>query len=92
MNSFVRSSKRELVKSDCIDNETLVSCSYYTVEKQDIHGTAKLNQDKNFKIYSVIDGKGSIDGIAIKKGAHFILPHGYGEYCLEGNMSLICSY
>nr|WP_294494675.1 mannose-6-phosphate isomerase, class I [uncultured Anaerosporobacter sp.] len=86
------SSKRELVKSDCIDNETFVSCSYYTVEKQDIHGTAKLNQDKNFKIYSVIDGVGVIDGVKIKKGTHFILPYGYGEYCLEGNMSLICSY
>ena len=86
------SSKCRLVKDDTFDCEILVSCSYYTVEKQDVHGSIVLNQDKNFKIYNVVDGEGTIDGITIKKGTHFIIPYGYEAYCLEGNMSLFCSY
>ncbi|WP_310605618.1 mannose-6-phosphate isomerase, class I [Anaerosporobacter sp.] len=83
--------KCELVKGDAMDQEKLVSCSYYTVNKQDVHGSVTLKQDNKFRIYSVIDGEGTVDGVAIKKGTHFILPFGYGEYCLEGNMSLISS-
>ena len=86
------STRHGLVKDDAFDYETLVSCSYYTVEKQDIHGSVVLKQDKNFKIYDVVEGEGTIDGIIIKKGTHFIIPYGYDTYCLEGNMSLLCSY
>lgn len=72
--------------------EKLVSCSYYDVEKLDISGSAKLELQEPFRIFSVLEGSGSIDGISLKKGEHFILPAGYGSYCLEGNMMLISSF
>ena len=72
--------------------EQLVSCSYYSVEKIDLDGRAAFDQKESFRIFSVIDGSGSIDGTPISKGAHFILPYGYGTYQLSGTMMLISSY
>ncbi len=72
--------------------EKLVSCTYYDVEKLNISGSVKLELREPFRIFSVLEGSGSIDGISLKKGEHFIVPAGYGEYCLEGNMMLISSF
>ena len=41
---------------------------------------------------SVVEGNGNINGINIKKGDHFIIPSGYGEYTLDGNMTIIRSF
>lgn len=70
----------------------LIKCSYYSVAKYDIHGKTELYQDKNFLNISVIAGEGFIDGKPVKKGAHFILPNGYGKFTIEGNLSFIMSY
>jgi len=70
----------------------LIECKYYAVEKYDIFGTAKFNQDKRFLNISIIEGKGFIDGKQIQKGNHFIMPNEYGEFIIEGNVSLIMSY
>ena len=51
----------------------------------------EINQDYPFLIMSVIDGDGLIDGQMIRKGDHFILPNGYGNVELQGNMQMICS-
>jgi len=40
---------------------------------------------------SVVEGEGKINNQVIKKGEHFILPNGFGEYSLDGNMMLIAS-
>ena len=72
--------------------ETLVSCERYTVVKADICGEAKLDFDKPFVDVSVLEGEGSIGGLPVKKGTHAIVPAGYGELKLEGNMMLICSF
>ncbi len=72
--------------------EQLVSCSYYSVEKIDLDGRAAFDQKESFRIFSVLDGSGSIDGTPIFKGTHFILPYGYGTYQLSGTMMLISSY
>lgn len=71
--------------------QNLITCPFYTVDKLDINGSAVLEQDKPFLNVSVLEGEGSIDGMEIKKGAHFILPAGYGHYTLSGNMMLITS-
>jgi len=55
-------------------------------------GELKLAQDKDFMNVSIIEGDGEIDGIKVSKGDHFILPHGYGEFKLKGDMELIISY
>lgn len=72
--------------------ETLISCSYYTVQKFAITQKEEYVQNKAFQIMSVIDGEGIIDGISVKKGEHFIIPCGYGAYTLDGKMTLIGSF
>lgn len=69
-----------------------ISCPFYSVDKLIMKGSAAFTQDKTFQMFSVIDGKGSIDGMPIEKGSHFILPYGYGEYVFEGDMEIICSW
>lgn len=75
---------------------TFVESDYFTVHKWEIEGTAKLNQDLAFQLVSVIEGKGSLvqgEGkYDFKKGDHFLLPSGFGEYELEGNAELIVSH
>ncbi len=71
--------------------EELVTCPFYTVSKIMIHGKQEFSQTEPFTIISVIEGSGVIDAISIQKGDHFILPAGYGNYNIEGNLTLITS-
>lgn len=68
-----------------------ITCRYYSVDKYEIQGEFVHDFSSYFTNVSVIDGEGSIDGISVKKGNHFIIPHGYGECRIEGNLTIICS-
>ncbi len=83
---------RKIVKEGDMTREKLVSCQYYTVEKLDIDGEARLSQDFAFMNVSIIDGEGTIDGTPIQKGSHFIIPSGYGTAEITGKLSAIISY
>ncbi|NLK27942.1 MAG: mannose-6-phosphate isomerase, class I [Clostridiales bacterium] len=72
--------------------EELIKCKYYTVKKISLHGEKEFDQNQPFLNVSVIEGSGEIDGTALKKGDHFILPSDYGTYQLKGNMDLIVSH
>lgn len=72
--------------------EELYRCNYYTVEKRTIQGKAVFWQDKPFLNISVIEGQGTIDGLRIQKGTHLIVPSGYGEFVLDGNMVMMTSF
>ena len=69
----------------------LVSCKYYTVWKYQVNEAVTQTQSYPFMILSVTEGYGTINGLAIKKGDHFLLPAGYGEFVLEGEMTVIAS-
>ena len=69
----------------------LISCSYYKVWKLDVTAPVTVNQEYPFLIMSVIDGEGLADGHMLQKGDHFIVPNGYGELHLQGNMQIIAS-
>ncbi len=71
--------------------EELIQCEFYTVKKITLWGKETFEQTKPFQIYSVIDGDGTINGQAIQKGDHFILPSGFGNYEIQGTMQLIVS-
>lgn len=71
--------------------EHLITCPYYSVDRIEVDGSVKLTQDKPFLNVSIYDGEGTIDGTPVKKGDHFILPAGYGEYELNGKLGLIVS-
>ncbi len=72
--------------------EELIRCSYYTVNKLSLNGRREFVQKYNFLNISIIKGEGMLDGAAIKKGDHLILPYGYGAYQMEGDMEWIESY
>ncbi|MNC83284.1 putative mannose-6-phosphate isomerase YvyI [compost metagenome] len=57
-----------------------------------VNGSTRFTRSEPFTILSVIEGEGNIDGKEIKKGDHFILPFGYGEYSIQGNIELITSH
>ena len=71
--------------------EQLISCNYYQVWKLEVTGEVELNQSSPFLIMSVIEGEGTLDGQAIRKGDHFIVPYGYGMMKFQGDMKLIAS-
>lgn len=73
------------------DEETLITCGYYTVKHYVVDGERALIQDQPFMNLSVIDGEGTLDGRSLKKGDHLILPAGYGDFTLKGHMELITS-
>lgn len=84
-------SDRTVVKAGEGQIEELIQCEYYHVKKIDCSGTMQFIQVEPFTIISVIDGEGTIDGISIKKGDHFILPNEYGNYTITGTVSCIVS-
>lgn len=69
----------------------LIACDYYKVWKLDVTEQVSIQQEYPFLICSLIAGEGWIDGQAIHKGDHFILPAEYGEFKMSGNMQLIMS-
>lgn len=69
----------------------LVTCDYYKVWKLDITEKFTMQQDQDFMLMSVINGEGMLNEEKIRKGDHFILPYGYGEVSIRGNVQLIVS-
>ncbi len=83
---------RKEIKLEHAVVEEFITCQYYSVKKLSVNGRQVFKQTEPFTILSVIEGEGFLDGIKIIKGDHFILPAGYGDYCLEGHMRLITSH
>jgi mannose-6-phosphate isomerase len=75
---------------------TFVESDYFTVHKWELEGSAKLEQNQSFELVSVISGSGSLtkdeEKYEFKKGDHFLLPSGFGEYELSGIAELIVSH
>lgn len=83
---------RKIKREENVDKEYLQSCSYYTVERYDVHGIWEHDFHHGFTNVSVVEGEGKADGIPIRKGMSFIVPSGYGKCRLEGNFQVICSW
>lgn len=71
--------------------QKLIECQYYQVFKLKVEKEAVFTQEYPFLIMSVVEGRGEIDGQPLKKGFHLILPSGYGQVKLTGNMEIIAS-
>ncbi len=69
----------------------LVSCPLFTVWHAEISGEISFEQTMPFLLCSVISGSGTVNGIPVKKGNHFILPSDFGKVTFDGNMELILS-
>ncbi|MCM1155212.1 MAG: GH1 family beta-glucosidase [Roseburia sp.] len=89
-----KSVEESILQADDLPKNTLnklISCDYYQVWKLDITQPFSMQQDKPYMIMSVIEGDGLLNGQMIRKGDHFIVPCGYGEMRMQGNMQLILS-
>lgn len=73
------------------DKELLVRCNLYQVEHILVDGTAEFEEEVPFALVSVLDGEGMINDVPLKKGMHFIIPSGYGEYTMSGKMEIVKS-
>ncbi len=73
------------------DAATLAACRYYTVQHYQIEKNQQFTQDKAFQIVSILNGQGEVDGHIIKGGDSFIIPAGYGEYTISGNLEILIS-
>lgn len=69
----------------------LTACPYYRVFKLNLNGDYRFAQEYPFLNVSILEGSGILNGQAVKKGDHFILPSGYGMVELTGKMELIAS-
>lgn len=81
---------------DGFSKVTFVEGKYFTVQKWDVTNEASFNQDKPFKLLSIINGYGDIivnsTSYPLEKGDHVILPYNLGEYKISGNVSMIVSH
>lgn len=81
------------VETPEVDGVTrLESNERYTVERVRVCGAKTLVQDHDFMCVSVIEGAGSVNGVELKKGSHFVAPCESGDLAFEGDMTLICSW
>ncbi|MBB6453794.1 mannose-6-phosphate isomerase [Salirhabdus euzebyi] len=75
---------------------TFVQSEYFTVQKWNVQDNTEFTQTEAFSLFSVLDGEGTIDvqgsSYKVKKGDHFILPHDFGAFELNGKLELIVSH
>lgn len=84
--------KFETVKYVDAIKTRFISCPYYTVDRYEVNGTFVSDfGDVPFMNVSILEGDGMVDGIPVKKGAHFILPYRYGACEWSGNFTMICA-
>ena len=69
----------------------LVTCPYYTCSKVDVADEWEKDFGGSFANVSILEGSGSVNGIPVKKGQHFIVPADFGKCRFEGELSLIYS-
>jgi mannose-6-phosphate isomerase len=73
-----------------------VESEFFSVNKWNIHGKASFSFDKQYLLFSVIKGKGSLlhtgEQFGLKKGTHFIIPVGFGEFEIDGECEIIVSH
>lgn len=69
----------------------LYECDYYKVFEIKVEGSFQAQWKESFLLVSVVEGKGRVNGVEVKKGCHFIMPADQKEATLSGDMKLIAS-
>ncbi|MDP4083198.1 MAG: mannose-6-phosphate isomerase, class I [Bacillota bacterium] len=75
---------------------TYIKSEFFSVYKWDVKGKTCFAFDNQYLLLSVIEGEGSLinkeEKYPLTKGTHFILPVGFGEFELDGNLQMIVSH
>ncbi|MCM1487815.1 MAG: class I mannose-6-phosphate isomerase [Firmicutes bacterium] len=80
----------EVIRKDGYTVQLLSKCEYFRVNKAQVDTKCDLEADSaSFNSVLVIEGKGTIDGVELKKGDSCFIPAGYGKYTFEGKAELI---
>lgn len=86
----------KVVQLDGTTVTTFVNTNFFTVYKWEVTNALEETQDHPFLIGSVIKGAGQLTNetgkYTLKKGDHFILPNGFGDFTIQGNVTLIVSH
>ena len=97
--------KRELHIDKCLDvmriphvdadtysygvEEKMVFCRYYDVCKCVIEESRDFADYDSFRMVSVIEGEGWLDGNHISEGESFIIPASYGDFSIKGKLKIM---
>ncbi len=86
---------RNTIALENIEIQELVKCKYFNVDKLIINGSYNENIYKNFIIYSILKGSGTInyknEKYSITQGDTYFIPQGL-EISIDGQVELIKSY
>ena len=69
----------------------LINCKYYTVFHLSLDGDMSFEQKYPFLNMTVTDGSGIINGQPVRKGDNLIIPNGFGEVKLQGELDAVLS-
>lgn len=88
-NAEIRAQRYSLGKKG---ENNLANCSYFTVDKYELTKSSSFTNEYYTHILC-IDGEGSINGEAVKKGDSYFIPKGLLEYTVEpcGRITIIAS-
>ncbi len=82
----------EIIREHTDNKLSLIySCDHYTIYEMKVAGCASACVDDDFMLLTVTDGDGEVDGSRVSKGSFFIVPKGYGDVHLSGNMKVVAS-
>ena len=71
--------------------QVLMEDPHFTLFRLRLKGRAELARDGGFTAVTVIRGAGSVNGLSIRKGDHFILTDACREVMFAGDAELILS-
>ena len=66
-----------------------VESEFFTVDCYRMEGENIVVNDKPFQMVSILEGEGTLDGQAVKKGDHFIVCSDQKEVVYDGVMTLM---
>ena len=70
--------------------QLITKCDLFSVNRYKCTNSLTLNVSENsFMHILVIDGKGTVDGRAAKKGDSFLIPASYGDVIIGGNLEFL---
>jgi mannose-6-phosphate isomerase len=83
-------------KKENVTVTSYVESEFFSVYKWDVFGKAAFGFNDQYLLLSVIKGEGTLvhqgETYQLKKGTHFIIPVGFGEFQLDGDCQLIVSH
>jgi mannose-6-phosphate isomerase len=66
-----------------------VTSEFFKVDAYQLNGANTIANDAPFQLVSVINGDGTMNGVPVRKGEHFIICADQAETIFDGNMEIM---